>query len=340
MKVLFQWIGKTRWLQHLVFWIFSFYVIGSYFSISNELKLIDFIYSGFFHFPLILMVVVNVRLLIPRVLLKEKYLLYGLFAGISIVGAYLLHQLIFDFLIPVLPTDLYIVSFADSKVLFSIFGGYLVVSTLLKLSKSWYQLQQLEKENLFLELNTLKMQINPHFLFNCLNSIYSLARKKNEQTPGVILMLSDLMRYMIYEVADDKVSIENEVEAIKNYLDLQKLRVEKITDIQFNVDVDDFNQQLAPLLFFPLIENSFKHGLGEEAKSNYVHITLSCAEQRLTFMVRNNKKKVDDIERGKYGGIGLENVKKRLQLIYGEKAALQISNEKSTFEVGIKIDLS
>lgn len=229
------------------------------------------------------------------------------------------------------------VSFTDIGVLMTIFGIYVVASTLLKLSKSWYQLQQLEKENLSLELNSLKMQINPHFLFNSLNSLYSLARQKNDKTPEVILMLSDLMRYMIYDVSGERVPLEKEIEAISNYLDLQKLRVESMTDIQFNVEITNHNLRLAPLLFFPLIENSFKHGMKEDEKSNYVHINLKEDNQALSFTIKNNKGKIDDTEKGKYGGIGLENVRKRLHLIYGEAASMEINDDMNSFEVTINI---
>ena len=167
--------------------------------------------------------------------------------------------------------------------------------------------------------------------------MYSLARQKSDKTPGVILMLSDLMRYMIYEVGDERVTIEKEIEAIRNYLDLQKLRVEEQTDIQFQVQVANVEAKVAPLLFFPLIENSFKHGMKEEEKFNYVHIKLVLDKDHLTFKIKNNKGKADDVEKGKYGGIGLENVRKRLGLIYAGSSEMIINDLKNTFEVIIKI---
>ncbi len=337
MKLALKNLPKNTWIQHLSFWVLSLYFIGNYFSISNELKVIDFIYSGFFHLPLFFLAYVNLRYHIPKFLLKEKYVIYALLASLNIAASYFIHKLVFDIMIPLLPTDFYMVSFTEARVLLTILLFYLVLTTLLKLSKSWYLLHQLERENLSLELNTLKMQINPHFLFNSLNSMYSLARKKSGRTPGVILMLSDLMRYMIYEVSDERVSIEKEIEAIHNYLDLQKLRVEEKTDIQFRAEVINHDFKVAPLLFFPLIENSFKHGMKDEVKSNYVHIDLSCGGQSLTFKIKNNKGRTDDIEKGKYGGIGLENVRKRLKLIYDDQAEMIIYDDKSTFEVIINI---
>lgn len=331
---------SKKWLQHLIFWMLSLYTIGSYFAISGLIKIIDFIYSGFFHIPLVIMVYVNIRYLIPRFLQKEQYLPFLLLGVFNVGLAYFLHEILFEVIIPLLPrafsTDFYIVSFTDMSVLLTIFGIYWALTTMLKLSKSWYQLQQLEKENLSLELNSLKMQINPHFLFNSLNSMYSLARKKSDKTPDAILRLSNLMRYMIYEVSED-VTLAREIESINDYLDLQRLRMNEDAEISFQVEGDIKDQMIAPLLFFPLIENSFKHGLKGEQGNNYVKIYLKNDPKQMTFKIINNKGTVDDTEKGAFGGIGLENVKKRLNIIYDERSKMEINETDEVFEVSIKI---
>ena len=143
-------------------------------------------------------------------------------------------------------------------------------------------MQQLEKENLTLELNSLKMQINPHFLFNSLNSLYSLARKKSDKAPDAILRLSNLMRYMIYEVSED-VPLSKEVDSINDYLDLQRLRINDDVVIEFQTTGALEDRMIAPLLFFPLIENSFKHGLKGEAGENFVRIHLENSLSTLSF---------------------------------------------------------
>ncbi len=181
------------------------------------------------------------------------------------------------------------------------------------------------------------MQINPHFLFNSLNSMYSLARKKSDKTPDAILRLSNLMRYMIYEVSSD-VPLSKEVDSINDYLDLQKLRLHEDVRISFDTKGSFEQQMIAPLLFFPLIENSFKHGLKGEKGENFVKINLVNSPDKLTFHIINNKGKVDHSENEKFGGIGLENVKKRLNLIYGEKSEMQINETSEQFEVSIKIE--
>jgi LytS/YehU family sensor histidine kinase len=319
----------------------SFYIIGSYFSISGIIKLIDFIYSGFFHIPLVLLVYINIGYLVPNFLQKEKYVSFILLSTLNIGLAYIIHELLFEILIPLIPGEFfgvfYIVSFTDSRVLVFIFGFYLVISTLLKLSKSWYELQQLEKEKLSLELNSLKMQINPHFLFNSLNSLYSLARKKSDKTPIAIMHLSNLMRYMIYEVSEE-VILSKEIEILRDYLNLQMLRTEEDVNISFQIEGDTEHRMIAPLLFFPLVENSFKHGLKGEKGTNFVEIILKNSTSNLFFHIRNNKSSLDFDEDGKYGGIGIANVKKRLHLIYGNHAKMKVKETDESFEVTIKIN--
>lgn len=332
----FNKVINSKWFQHPVFWVLSIYVIGDYFSISNTLKPIDFYYALLFHFPLFVVVYVNLEVLIPRFLQKNKYLVYAIL-GVGLINlGYVFHELVFEFLLPLLPTDYYMVSFTNWKWLVSIFTIYMGLTTLLKLSKSWYQLQQVEKEKLSIELNSLKTQVNPHFLFNCLNSIYSLALAKSDQTAETVLELSNLLRYMLYEVGEDKVDLSKELEMLENYIELQKLRSDQSTSVSFNVVGNLNEKKIAPLLFFPLVENSFKHGVKGVSDSAYVSIFLNL-ENGISFTIKNNKGKVDDMEGGKYGGIGVENVKRRLALIYPNNHQLEIIDSDTDFEVKLAI---
>lgn len=337
-----QFIAKvigSKWLQHPVFWVLSFYVIGDYFAISNTLQNIDFFYSGLFHIPLLFLVYLNLGLLVPRLLQKRRYLLYVLSIPVAILGAYGLHELTFELLLPALPTEFYMVSFTDWEVLVTIFVIYFVLTTLLKLSKSWYVLQKVEKEKLTIELNSLKAQVNPHFLFNSLNSIYSLSLAKSDRTPETVLELSNLLRYMLYEVGDERVDLGKELEMMESYVELQKLRADQSTEVAFKVNGAPEGIKVAPLLFFPLIENSFKHGVKGVSNKAYVHIALEVTEAAISFKIENNKGQVDDVESGKFGGIGLENVKRRLALIYAGKHKLEIENQEQVFRVKLKLEL-
>ena len=331
---------RLKWLQHSVFWMLSIYAIGSYFSIAIALfAFIDYFYAILFHIPLVFLVYVNLRLLIPRFLQKGKYLLYMLFVAVDIALAYLVHEFTFEILLPVLPTEFYMVSFTEWQVLVNIFIIYLVLTTLLKLSKSWYTLQQVEKEKVELELKSLKMQINPHFLFNSLNSIYAMALVKSDKTAASVLELSNLLRYMIYEVGDKRVSLEKEVEIIQGYLDLQRLRSDASTEVNFQIEGDLAGIMIAPLLFFPLIENSFKHGVKGVSESAFVHMHLKCSNDQIDFSIVNNKGEIDDMEAGQYGGIGLQNVSSRLALIYPKKHEFKVEDEQDNFSVHLTIKL-
>jgi len=330
-------IVKSKWLQHPIFWLLSMYAIASYFSISSIFSFIDVLYALIFHIPLMLMVYLNINLLIPKFFLKGRYLLYTLLAVANLGLAYAVHELVFEIMLPMVPS-IYIVSFADWQVLVQIFVIYLVFTTLIKLSRSWYTLQNIEKENLSLELNSLKSQVNPHFFFNSLNSIYSLALKKDDRTPKVILELSQLMRYMLYEVSEEKVPLYKEIEVMQAYVDLQRLRADESTQINFSVEGDVEDVLIAPLLFFPLIENSFKHGVKGTSNEGFVNIKLKLEGQDLTLNISNNKGEVDDVEEGKFGGIGIENVKKRLKLIY-PKSGLLIEEKEESFDVKVRIKL-
>ena len=333
---IFNKVLNSKWFQHPVFWVLSIYAIGNYFSISNFLKLIDFFYALLFHIPLAFLVYTNLNFLMPRFLEKGKYITYSVLGLVLLALTYGLHELTFEFLLPLLPTEYYMVSFTDWQVLTTIFAIYLVLTSLLKLSKSWYKLQRVEKEKLSIELNSLKTQVNPHFLFNSLNSIYSQALAKSDHTAESVLELSNLLRYMLYEVGEDKVNLVKELEMLENYIELQKLRADQSTRVTFRVTGDPEGRRIAPLLFFPLVENSFKHGVKGVSDSAYIDISLDL-EHGVSFTIRNNKGKVDDMEKGMYGGIGLENVRRRLELIYPKSHTFVVSETATDFEVKLTI---
>lgn len=206
----------------------------------------------------------------------------------------------------------------------------------------WFQQEKirakLENQTLQAELSFLKMQVNPHFLFNALNNIYSLAIIEDSKRTGVsILKLSELMRYMLYEKEDSesKVSLDKEIQHINSYIDLVKLRHLDDIHINFSIEGDINGKRIAPLLLFPLIENAFKHGVLTE-KDKPVNIDLKITDHQLNFSITNfnNSYQKDDV-----GGIGLQNVKKRLDLIYGEKYKLDINKTDNRFNVNLLLPL-
>src|SRR5215208_1667431 len=175
--------------------------------------------------------------------------------------------------------------------------------------------QQLRIQKQEAELNYLRSQTNPHFLFNTLNNIYSLARDKSDLAPESILRLSKILRFMLYETAGAYISIEQELKIITDYIELEKLRYDESLRINFNHDVEDMKQALPPLLLIPLVENAFKHGVSETRGRPFLDIHLSIRKRQLTFVVKNSTETLPE-ERAIKENIGLSNLRRQLELLY------------------------
>ncbi len=197
--------------------------------------------------------------------------------------------------------------------------------------------QQLRIEKQEAELNYLKSQTNPHFLFNTLNNIYSLARDKSDLAPESILRLSKMLRYMLYEAGGAFIAIEQELKIIGDYIELEKLRYDQSLRVNFNYNVEDMRQALPPLLLIPLVENAFKHGVSETRHQPYVDIHLSVAARLLSFSVKNS---TEDTAAGNVReNIGLSNLRRQLELQYNDYS-LSIERGEYEFAALLKINLA
>ena len=223
---------------------------------------------------------------------------------------------------------------------------YLGLSFAYCFSRSWIKNEQqktvLIEEKLGTELNFLKAQINPHFLFNTLNNLYSLANKANspELSEG-ISKLSNLMRYMLYESNNEKVPLNSEIEYIQSFIEIQKLRLAEEDDfiIHFNIEGDTNHIFIAPMLLIPFVENAFKHGINFK-DSSIIKIELKLHENELIFSVFNSNYKVEhSLEKGR-SGIGLENMRRRLELLYPNSHSLEIKEEDEVHGAILKLNLS
>jgi sensor histidine kinase YesM len=214
-------------------------------------------------------------------------------------------------------------------VLFAAFGT--------KITDLWRHAEQrnreIETEQLRTELSFLHMQINPHFLFNSLNTIYGLSIKKSDNAPKAVLKLSQLLRYMIEENGQSKVPVEQEVTYLNNYIELQKMRSSASLSVHFEVKGDTTMTMIAPMLLLPFVENAFKYGLSNSAPSP-IDILLSVAKDSIIFTVTN--KKFDYLERHS-SGIGIPNVQRRLELLYPGSYELDIRDLSDTYSLSLKI---
>lgn len=295
-------------------------------------------------------VYINLWVLIPRLLKQKNYVFYIFwlvllltFSGIFIqfLIMYPLRNILnlrdsfktFD-------TNLHAAYFSASLI-------YVAFSSFLKFVKDWLNLQDLnlkiakiERQKLEAELKTLKGQLNPHFLFNSLNNIYSLSLSNSEKVPDLILTLADLMRHIIYESRGNFISLDKEIDFVNNFVALQKIRTSDDVSIKYNIKGQIPTSRIAPLIFEPFIDNAFKHGLPGINGKDFVHITFDLSEADwLSFRIKNNYENPE--ASGKQNsGIGISNVKQRLQHLYKtSEYKLEISHQNYIHSVELRLKL-
>ncbi|MFP4557115.1 MAG: sensor histidine kinase [Bacteroidales bacterium] len=216
------------------------------------------------------------------------------------------------------------------------------VAIAIKFYKRWsekdFREQQVQKEKVEAELQMLKTQINPHFLFNTLNSIYVLAMKKSEQTANVVMKLSDILDYILYRIDAPKISISTEMQIIENYIELEKIRFTDRVNLIFTYNLKSKAIQIPPMLIIPFVENAFKHGVGRFMDKSWIKITIDETDGMLNIEV-SNKKSQNKIK-GEAGGIGLLNVKRRLDLLFSDSYKLNISDKNNRFDVFLSIPIN
>lgn len=277
--------------------------------------------------------------LIPLTLDKRKFFLW-LLGSLAIMIAFLAIKYGFSFYIYKISglkmmTNTKEMSFSEpERLLLSTFitnGFFVFLSTVYKFTIDWFfnerEKTELERQRLTAELAFLKSQINPHFLFNSLNNIYSLAYQKSEATPDAILKLSEIMRYMLYESNDNRVALEKEIAYLQSFIELQKLRFKGKAHVILEVEGQIQNQNIVPLILISFVENAFKHGLATD-KDYPININISVFEDNLLFTIKNKK---NELNKDQTGGIGMVNVVRRLDLTYPEKYKLSVENREHEY---------
>lgn len=265
---------------------------------------------------------------------KRKYVPYVISLIVIIIGSGFLAELIFWIII-------HDPNSHTSGIGLAIF--YLAFSTALKYYrqgiKNKYRLQEAEFKQLQTELALLKSQVNPHFFFNTLNNLYALSLDKSELVPEMILKISDLMRYVLESSRKKEVGLRQEVEFLQNYIALEKLRFHTASDIKFRIAGQTEKKMIAPMLLIPFIENSFKHGASSTTGNFYIHIDLAINENGLFFSVKNNKQENYKAVSQSSSKSGLNNVKRRLELLYPNRHKLEIQEKAELYEVNLEIKL-
>lgn len=272
----------------------------------------------------------NFYVLIPRLYFNKKYLPYVICLLVYLAAIILVLQLRKEF--NPLPSPPF--RFANAAFIGSIIIRFIMIFLLSLGISSYNRLKQIEREKMKAELSYLKAQINPHFLFNTLNSIYALTVKKSDEAPESVTRLSGIMRYVITDAAQEYVPLEKEIEYITNYIQLEELRLTNKVTLSFNASGVFTGKKIAPLIFLPFVENAFKHGVSTREESA-ITIAISVEQETLNLLVKNNKVKVNTVN----NGLGIENARMRLRLLYPGKHRLLINNNDKDFTVSLSIKL-
>ncbi|WP_057939288.1 sensor histidine kinase [Algoriphagus resistens] len=307
---------------------------------------------------LVLFYILNIAILIPRFVEKRSYSKYFVSVLILLLASLSIHHLIdyylwdpdqmipikhrFDekggfpkpqgFQFPLNPFFFRTISFTFRY--FLLMGLGTAFEVLLLFDKERTRNDEMEKEKAIGELNFLKTQLNPHFLLNALNNIYALARKKSEDTTNAILLLSDILRHVLYEAGKNKISIKQEVDFIRNYIKMEKLKFneENAPNINFNVSVRNGDLLIEPLILMTLVENAFKHGVSYLTPS-FILISLEENELELKFSVINStSKKFENQEKKEHVGLGIKNLENQMELIYPGKYSFRQKRENNLFK--------
>ena len=329
-------------LDHVLFWVIT---VG--FHMYTRTYIVDQVGWGSFFLEIIVrngllatVIYVHLEYLIPSLAQQGRIIAYST-GFLASLGLYIylkdLHDVYLSAQLSTPPKSFLVNSFYNGSI--ALF--YLAFSLALHLSKEWFfqreKIRQMEIEKLNSELEYLKLQINPHFLFNSLNTIYFQIDKSNAQARETLLKFSDLLRYPLYECNGSEVTLEKEISYLKNYIELQRLRKDANYPVAFETRIQNPNQRLAPLLLIPFVENAFKHISHFPERSNEIQIGINQEKDQLSMKVFNT---CEPKNKSNFpGGIGLKNARRRLELIYGLDYSLDICENESTYEVNLKIPL-
>ncbi len=338
---------STEVLVHLVFWLLVI-LLSETIKVSTDVFHSDKLYPNHIFIGSafnLLVFYLNYLWLIPRYM-SQRAGFYALSFVLLIGSSAVIESLIDSQLIAVMPDlpDLepMLSLLTINTTLHMMFG---LVSSLIRLRRDSYVSQKVQKaikaQHTQTELDLLKSQVHPHFLFNTLNTLYSSAYEHgDEETANGIGKLSHLLRYMLYETKDEQVALENEVDYLQDYIDLQKMRFSNDVDITFNIQGDTDNITVAPMLFITLIENAFKHGIST-AKHSTIAIEIAISANNIVLSVENDihPQRAKTALEGDAGGLGLDNLKRRLSLLYPQRHELTIMPDNNNNRFNTRLEL-
>lgn len=347
-------IKLRRILLHILFWVVYIPLNAALVCLIQNISVYEYFWTGvkaeLYLVPVKMIFVYFIfYAVIPLYLERNKPLVLISVSLMGFLGATILYRLVDSYIyLPTYYPDVQIEPFELVNMILAMFDLFITTSAALTVKmvrmrfKSLEYEQELVKEKLNSELDFLRAQTNPHFLFNTLNNLYGLARKKNEKTPEAILMLSKILRFMLYDCRVPRIQVAGEVRVIKDYIELEKLRYNDRLKVIYEEDVDNPGTLIAPLLLLPFIENSFKHGAHSTVEDASIHIKVFLENNHLDFTVENtfDPETVTRQKDSSASGIGLRNSARQLELIYPEKHTLTNTAKEGWYRTHLHIDLS
>jgi hypothetical protein len=331
-------------LRHLVFWIVHVVIFTFVFWPSKGDQAAHLVISTMWAFLFMVYCYPVIYWVIPRYLLKEKYLQFAiimfLWAVAGMVWNYICRAYIYFPLADILHFNVGTKNrwAPASLLIMNLMTGF---ASMIVLFKYWIKKQRdflsEKNEKINAELQLLKAQIHPHFLFNTLNNIYSYSLKNAAQTSQMILKLSSLLRYILYDCKANEVMLDREIDAMKNYIDLEKERYANRLEISMNVEGDTKGKYIAPLLLLPFLENAFKHGTSDQLEKPWLSMDISVKQNTMRCKIVNSK---NETVKPNENGIGISNVKTRLAYLYPGNHELKLVDEGNFFVVSLLIELT
>lgn len=338
---------QSRLVNHLIFWTL-FVLVGSFiFSYQQNFPYLFYLLNFVVQLPVLLLYTyLVVYALVPFLLLKGRYLTFFGLVAVSSACASLLKLFVgkhvyFALFIPkaLHPKEWYNLDTFLINLLWII--GPAVLFAMFKYYKNWIRSQDItneaERKRLASELQLLKAQLNPHFLFNTFNNLYVLALNKSDKTPAVIAKMSDLFHYILYECNATEVPVSKEIKLIEDYIDLERIRYSDRLYISFKKEVDDYNFLIPPMLLYAFVENCFKHGSSPDPDLPWIKILIRVKNKHLVFEASNSIPSSNNVMDVIPEGQGLLNTRRRLELIYPQSHQLVIRKEKNEFLVKLDI---
>lgn len=281
----------------------------------------------------------NNKVLMPSFFYRKQYFWYGLSLSGCLLLAISIHSTLFKILLPDFDFNLGRTLWFNTPTFLLTIAASTAFTMISDRIREEKRSLQREQENMKTELSFLRSQISPHFIFNVLNNIVALVRLKSNELEPTVMKLSGLMQYMLYETDEEKVSIKTETEYLQAYIDLQQQRFGKKVAIETNIDIESEFDEIEPMLLIPFIENAFKHGVGM-IENPQIFIDLKTEDELLTFVVRNKFNEDESEVKDAASGIGLANVSRRLNLLYGKDHQLKIEKKDGWFNVNLTLKLT